>query len=106
MENLEYENPFEGYAGSYRALVIEFRAAGALAKIGMPAAEPVLNKLRDFELYKQESVICCWILQGILGEKLAQARIQIAIEEIKDEKVNENLNDALSYIKTFNGIER
>jgi len=103
MENLEYRNPFDLYAGSNRSLGSQFPAARALAKIGMPSVEPALDRLRDYEKYKMESGICCWTLRAVLGNKLAQAHIQITIDETKDEKANKNLNDALNYIKTFTG---
>lgn len=100
MENLEFENPFILGQISYTSIGNNYKVAAALVKIGMPAVEPALDRLRNYERYKKESEICCFILPKILGYKLAAARIQIAIDETKDESVKKKLREALNFIET------
>jgi hypothetical protein len=100
LENIEYKNP--------RSIVVTSRlgkggwhpAAEALSKIGMPAVGPTVEKLGDYAPKSKASEICCWVLKEILGVRLARLRLQIAIEETRDEAVKKNLTAALPYFKT------
>jgi hypothetical protein len=99
LDNLEYHNPRE-LAGSYQDVNGLYPAAEALSKIGMPAVGPTIKKLGDYAPNSKGSEICCWILKKILGVRLARLRLQIAIEETRDEAVKKNLSAALPYFKT------
>jgi len=100
LENLEYENP--------RTTIIDepldpgglCPAAEALSKIGMPAVGPVIDKLGKYGEQEKGHIICCWIIKKILVPRLGKVRIEMAIEETKDETVKKNLTAALPYFKT------
>jgi hypothetical protein len=100
LENLEYKNP--------RTLIVtllldiggQYPAAEALSKVGMPAVKATIDKLSSSTTSGKGSEICCWILKKILGVRLARLRLQIAIEETRDEAVKKNLSTALPYFKT------
>jgi HEAT repeat protein len=100
LENLEYKNPNILVVTSYLEEGQLYIAAEALSKIGMPAVGPTLDKLCKYEKDERGRRICCWILKKILGDRLAQLRLQIAIEETRDEAVKKNLIAALPYFKT------
>lgn len=104
LENLEYINP-KTLSGTIPKM-LAYPAAEALSKIGMPAVDPTIKKLNEYESNSEGSNTCCWILQKILGVKLAKARIQIAIDETKEENIKKNLQNALSFIETRYGNAR
>ena len=99
LDNLEYRNPAE-LAGSYLGLGGWYPAAEALSKISMPAVGPVIDKLGRYGEQEKGHSICCWIIKEILGPKLGKVRLEMAIEETKDETVKKNLTAALPYFKT------
>jgi hypothetical protein len=105
-ENLEYKSPYIGLSSGYQELGQEYISANTLSKIGMPAIEPALDQLKKFNKNDSKGIICCWIIQDILGVKLAKANIQIAINETKDENVKKNLNEAITYIENRYGNSR
>jgi hypothetical protein len=72
----------------------------ALSKIGIPAVGPTIGKVGSYPSKSQGSELCCWILKKILGVRLGRLRLQIAIEETRDQAVKENLIAALPYFKT------
>jgi len=99
LENLEYKNP--------RSIVTEYLdkggwypAAEALSKIGMPAVGPTIDKLGVSAQKSKSSELCCWVLKKILGVRLARLRLQITIEETRDEAEKNNLTSVLPYFRT------
>ena len=100
LENLEYENPRKLW--SLVDIGGGHPAAEALSKIGMPAVGPTINKLGAYPPEARVNLVCRWILREILGARLARLRLQIAIEETRDEAVKRNLSAAaaLPYFKT------
>jgi len=99
LENLEYKNP--------RSIVTEYLDKGgwypaveALSKIGIPAIGPTIEKLGRYPPKSKGNELCCWMLKKILGVKLARLRLQIAIEETRDEAVKNNFTTVLPYFKT------
>lgn len=103
MENLEFKNPFVLGPISYTSVGNLYKTAGSLVNIGMPAVEPVLFQLKNFNKDGSIDKICCWIIKEILGVKLAKACIQIAIDETQVETEKKNLSEALTYIEnSFN----
>jgi hypothetical protein len=99
LDNVVYRNPAE-LAGSYVGIGGLYPAAEALSKIGMPAVGPVIDKLGKYGEQEKGHSICCWIIKEILGPKLGKARLEMAIEETKDDTVKKNLIAALPYFKT------
>lgn len=97
--NLEYRNPLE-LAGSYMDVGGWYPTAEALSKIGMPAVGPVIDKLGRYSEQEKGHSICCWIIKEILGPRLGKVRLEMAIEDTKDETVKKNLTAALPYFKT------
>ena len=100
LENLEYRNPrtkvrFEPLdpGGLYPV-------AEALSKIGMPAVGPVIDKLGRYGEQEEGHNTCCWIIREILGPRLGKVRLEMAIEETKDDTIKKNLTAALPYFKT------
>ncbi len=98
-DNLEYRNPRE-LAGSYLGIGGLYPAAEALSKIGMPSVGPVIDKLGRYGEQEKGHSICCWIIKEILGPRLGKVRLEMAIEDTKDETVKKNLTAALPYFKT------
>jgi len=99
LDNLEYRNPRE-IPGGFPDIDALYPAAEALSKIGMPAVQPLIEKLAGYEPNSIGSKICKWILREIMGIRLARLRLQIAIKEARDTTVKQNLTAALSYFKT------
>jgi hypothetical protein len=98
-QNLGYTNPKTLYVDE--PLEMDwYPAVEALARIGMPAVDPMVARLSEVAPKTKESRQCCWILKEILGVKLARARIEIAIEETKDQTAKGNLKAALPYFMT------
>ncbi len=99
LKNLEYKNPrseFGGYMGSGGW----YPAAESLSKIGIKAVDPVIKKLTSYDPNSKGSNLCCWILKEILGDKLARYKLQLTIEETKDENVKKKLTGLLPNFKT------
>ena len=101
IENLAYKNPREivadariGGSGGY------YPAAEALSKIGLPAVGSVIDKLGKYGGQEEGHRICCWIIREILGPRLGKVRLEMAIEETKDDTVKKNLTAELPYFKT------
>jgi len=100
LDNLEYRNPHILVFTSYLEEGQLYPATEALSKIGMPAVGPVIDKLGKFSEQEKGYSICCWIIKEILGLRLGKVRLEMAIEEAKDETVRKNLTAALPYFKT------
>jgi hypothetical protein len=100
LDNIEYINPDLTYVGSLPGIGQLYKAAESLSKIGIPAVEPTIEKLGIYEPNSTGSNICCWILKEILGEKLARYKLQLTIEETKDENVKKKLTTLLPNFKT------
>ena len=100
LDNIEYKNPKSIIVSEYLDKGGWYPAAESLSKIGMPAVEQTIKKLGSYEPKSNGSEICRWILKEILGVRLARLRLQIAIEETRDEVVRKNLSAALPYFKT------
>ncbi len=98
LDNLEYRNPRE-LAGSYLDVGGWYPAGEALAKIGMPAVKPVIEKLGSYSADSKGSEICCWILTKVLGAELAKVQVEMAIRDTRDEGARKNLEAALPYLK-------
>jgi hypothetical protein len=95
LENLEYSNPREVFRTGPLDQGAWFPAVEALIKIGMPAVDPVVERLGRCDAEGLQRWNCCWILEKILGPKLAHMRVQFAIEEARDAKTRENLQEAI-----------
>jgi len=67
----------------------------SLIKIGMPAVGPVLEKLAGYNENCLGRRLCLVVIKEILSPRLAKARLEIAIEEAKDETARANLKAAL-----------
>ena len=100
LDNLKYKNPRSLVGGLLLDKGGWYPAAEALSKIGMPAVGPMIDKLGDSAPNSKDSELCCWVLKKILGVKLARLRLQIDIEETRDEAVKNNLTAVLPYFKT------
>ena len=85
VENLEYNNPRTMDATKDETFVGEgvpfYPATDALIKIGMPSVGPLVEKLRGYSEDCLGRYLCLVMLKQILGLKLAEARLQIAIKE-------------------------
>lgn len=100
LDNIEYKNPKSIIVSEYLDKGGWYPAAEALSKIGVPAVEPAIIKLGSYEPKSVGCENCRWILKEILGVRLARLRLQIAIEETRDEAAKKNLTAALPYFKT------
>lgn len=100
LDNLEYKNP-KSIDGGYLDIGGAYPAAEALSKIGMPAVEAIVERLGDYDPKSNRSKICRWIIEAILGTRLARTRLEIAIEETREANVKENLRAALPHFKTL-----
>ena len=85
MENLTYFNPKLLNVMGYELGAAEgpgwYPAVESLIKIGMPSVEPVVKRLARFEEDCLERRLCVVIIRGILGDRLAEARLRIPVEE-------------------------
>jgi len=100
LDNLGYKNPKTLYVDEPLDKGGWYPAAEALSKIGMPAVGSIIDKLGVSAQKSKSSELCCWVLKKILGVKLARLRLQIDIEETRDEAVKNNLTAVLPYFKT------
>ena len=100
LHNLEYQNPNVVLISYYVGEGHQYTSAQALSKIGMPAVSPVVDKLGKYSEKEKGHSICCWIIREILGPRLGKIRLEMAIEETKDETVKKNLTAALPNFKT------
>ena len=91
VDNLTYRNPRQIFTYDYMDVDGWFPAVEALAKIGMPAIDPVIAKLATFPEGSQGYKNCCWIIRAVLGEKLGRYKLQLAAEEAKDPEVKQKL---------------
>ena len=101
MENIEYRNPKSIVMGRVSPDGL-YPAVEALIKIGMPAVEPVINKMASYDKESIARENCIFILQRILGIRLAREKLKIAIEESKDPVFKKNLEKVLPLFKTDN----
>jgi HEAT repeat protein len=100
LANLEYINPDIVVVGSLVEEGQRYIAAEALSKVGMPAVKPIIDKLGEYDKDALGRRLCCWSLKRILGDRLSQLRLQIAIEETRSETAKANLKAALPYFRT------
>ena len=100
LDNLTYRNPRSlitgGREGPGRAEGPGwYPAVASLIKIGMPPVGPVLEKLGGYNGNCLGRRLCLVVIKEILSPRLAKARLEIAIEEAKDETARANLKAAL-----------
>lgn len=99
LENLEYRVPrFTGYTSGRFAAVrgsAMHPATEALVKIGMPAVEPLVEKLAGLSEDGVARRLGVLVLDEILGRRLARARLQKAIEWA-EKAAAEEAGDALA----------
>ncbi len=103
--NLTYRNPRSLIAGGREG---PGRAEGpgwypaveSLIKIGMPSVGPVIEKLGGYAENCLGRRLCLVVMKHILSPRLAKARLQIAIEEAKDETARANLKAALEQFES------
>jgi len=100
LENLEYKNPRSFIQGLLLDQGGWYPAAEALSKIGMPAVGPTIEKLGGYTADSLGHQLCCWVIKEVLGARLGRLRVEIAIEEARDETVRNNLAAVLPYFKT------
>jgi len=100
LQNLEYINPKTISADESLREIEWYPAVESLCKIGLPAVGPAIKILGELGPDAERSKLCCLLLKETLGVKLARARVQIAIEEARDETAKANLKAALPYFKT------
>jgi len=98
LENLEYRNP-KRLSGSYLFEADFFPAAEALVRIGIPAVDPVIERLGGYQESCLGRRLCLVVLRQVLGTELAQARLEIAIEAAKHDTSGRNLASALAELK-------
>ncbi|HUX01607.1 MAG: hypothetical protein WBD63_12315 [Phycisphaerae bacterium] len=101
MENIWYKNVESRELPSmiYRYGGEAYPAAKSLSKIGMPAVQPLLARLSVLRETEPERRICTWTLKEILGERLAKVRLEMAVEEVKDDAARANLKAALEQLE-------
>lgn len=99
LDNITYLNP-KYQTPSYLSAKDKYPAVESLIKIGIPAVQPVIEKLGTYDKASFARKNCCRILKEILGLRLAQLKLQIAIEETKEPTVKQNLTSVLPYFKT------
>ena len=99
LANLEYQNP-RSLFGDFMDKDGWYPAVEALCKIGMPAVDPTVAKLGEVGPKSKAGELCSWILNKILGPRLARVRLEITIEETRDAAAKANLKAALPYFKT------
>jgi hypothetical protein len=77
----------------------DYPACHALVRIGMPAVDPVVKQLGQCSQDGPRRDKLCWILDRMMGAKLARARILIAIEDAESKSVQANLSAGHKYFK-------
>jgi hypothetical protein len=100
IENIEYVNPKTIVSDELLTISGWNPSAEALAKIGMPSIDPVIGKLGTYDKECQGRKNCVWIIKKVLGVKLGRYKLQLAIEETKNETVKKNLQAILPSFKT------
>lgn len=97
IENLEYINPRSIFGG----IGYMYPSVDALVKIGMPAIDPVIEKLGTYDQDCLGRQNCVLVIKEVLGVKLGRYKLRLAIEENKNEKVKKNLQAVLPKFKTL-----
>ena len=102
MNNLGYYNPESTHMPrlELRYSGFAFPAAKSLSLIGMPAVQPLLARLSILQETATERRICLWTLKEILGERLAKVRLEMALEETKDDTARANLKAAMVQLQS------
>jgi hypothetical protein len=102
LENIEYRVP-KFMALGYELGPVEgpgwHPAVESLIKIGMPAVGPVIEKLGTYAQDCLGRRLCLVVLKEILGPRLAKIRIEIAVEEAKDDAARAKLKAALAQLE-------
>ena len=98
LDNIEYINPKYNTI-SYLSDYLLYPSVEALIRIGLPAVEPVIEKLSGYNEECTAKRNCCEVLIEMLGPRMALFRLEIAIEEAKDETVKENLKSNIRFFK-------
>lgn len=75
-------------------------AVESLIKISMPSVGPVIGKLGGCADNSLGRRLCLVVLKDILGPRLAKARLEIGVEEAKDETARANLKAALEQFES------
>ena len=91
IENIEYKNSRSFFDDRIPTLVELFPAVEALMKIGMPAIDPVIEKLGTYDKECQGRRNCVWIIKDVLGIYLGRCKLQRSIEKTTDETIKKNL---------------
>ena len=96
LKNLDVRDPIGGFNGSRPITIGDwYPAAGALAKIGVPALSSCVSGLaRDITDDHCEKL--CWIIGEVDGHEVGRYRIELAIRDEKDAKRKANLQEALN----------
>jgi hypothetical protein len=102
LDNLDFKNPRITSKTSRGSLYLGdvYPAAEALRKIGAPAVDPLIDRLGAYTDHSGGRRRCCFVLKHVLGNDMARARLQLAIERAPKDDVKRNLSAALVYFDT------
>jgi hypothetical protein len=92
INNIGYKNKkYLVFDGELLPLDVEYPAVEALIKIGLPAVDPVIEKLGTYDKECQGRMNCVWIIKNVLGIYLGRCKLQRYIEKTTDETIKKNL---------------
>lgn len=99
LENIEYMNPRSDVADRLQGPEFWFPAVESLIKIGMPAIDPVVDRLGRED---KDGVVrrnCLATVRNILGLELAKTKLQLSIGNASDAAIKKNLSAALAELR-------
>jgi hypothetical protein len=103
LKNLEYRNPRKFLVDGYELGPVEgpgwHPAVESLIKIGMPAVGPAIEKLGAYTQDCLGRRLCIVVLKQVLGPRLAKVRLEMAVDEAKDDAARANLKAALEQLE-------
>lgn len=99
MRNIDYVNPRAADGGYALGIPGGYPAVEALIRIGMPSVDAVVKQLRTYKEACEGRRLCCVVLRDILGYNLALARLQMALDQERDEGAKACLSAAATNLK-------
>lgn len=96
-EHLTYDKPWTKVTDSW-TIGDRYPAAGALAKIGMPAVRPAIDRIKTAQ-DELERRVCVWILTQVEGVAVARLRLEHELQVEEKSLYRFRLREALGVLE-------
>lgn len=95
LANIAYHNPRSRDTETLEGLGFHFPCADALVRIGRPAMDPVLDKLKLTDKNGRIRHNLCWVLNEYYGRNIARRLLMEELANTSDDRLRRNLSGAL-----------